>query len=340
MKLTGRDAAAYLAKPNPDCAGLLIYGADSMRVAIRRQEVIRTLVGPEGETELRLTRIAAAELRSDAAMLHDAVKATGFFPGPRVVFVDQATDGTAPIITSVLHDWRKGDAQIVATAGSLTAKSALRKAFESHSDAVAVGLYDDPPSREEIEGLLEKHGLSRIDRDAMNDIHALSRILDPGDFRQTIEKLSLYKLNDSSPVTSEDVSACEPATTEAALDDVLNTVAEARDGDIGPIILRLGAQGVQPVGLCIGATRHFRALHAAASDPGGASAGVARMRPPIYGPRRDRMIRQAQSWGVHKLESALRILTDTDLSLRSSARAPQMAVMERTLIRLAMLGKR
>lgn len=340
MKLTGRDAAAYFAKPDPDRAGLLIFGTDAMRVAFRRQEVIRLLVGPEGEAELRLTRLTGAEVRKDAALLDDAVKAQGFFPGPRVVFIDDATDGVAPAIISVLKEWRKGDAQIVATAGSLTAKSALRKGFESNSEAIAIGVYDDPPSREEVEALLKKLGLSRVDHEAMTDIQALSRVLDPGDFRQTLEKLSLYKLNDSSPVTSQDVADCAPATTEAALDDVLNSVAEARDSDIGLIIQKLAGQGVQPVSLCIGATRHFRTLHAAASDPGGASAGVARMRPPIYGPRRDRMVRQAQAWGVYKLESALRILTETDLSLRSSLRAPQMAVMERTLIRLAMLGKR
>ena len=48
MKLTGRDAAAYFRKPDPEKAGLLIYGADAMRVALRRQEVIAALIGPAG----------------------------------------------------------------------------------------------------------------------------------------------------------------------------------------------------------------------------------------------------------------------------------------------------
>ena len=77
-----------------------------------------------------------------------------------------------------------------------------------------------------------------------------------------------------------------------------------------------------------------------ASDPGGAAQGIARMRPPIFGPRRDRMLRQAQGWGARKLETALGVLTDTDLQLRSAGqRAPAMALVERSLIRLAMLGK-
>ncbi len=340
MKLTGREAAAYFVKPDPSRAGLLIFGEDAMRVGMRRQEVILALVGPHGDEEMRLSRLAASELRKDAAALSDAVRARGFFPGQRVVFVEDATDGLAAPIIASLADWRDGDAQIVVAAGKLTAKSALRKAFEVHRNAVAIGIYDDPPSRDEIEASLAKAGLKAVDPDAMADLTALSRLLGPGDFRQTIEKLSLYKLGDDSPLSSADVVACAPATTDAEIDDVLNCVAESRDREIGTIMRKLEGQGVQPVGLCIGATRHFRTLHAAASDPGGPSSGMSRMRPPVFGPRRDRMIRQAQHWGLHKLEAALKLLTETDLSLRSSQRAPQMAVMERALIRLAMMGKR
>jgi DNA polymerase-3 subunit delta len=124
------------------------------------------------------------------------------------------------------------------------------------------------------------------------------------------------------------------------VDDILHIVAEARASEVGPLIQRLEGQGVNPVTLCIGAMRHFRALHSAASAHGGASEGIARMRPPIFGPRRDRMLKQAQSWGMFRLEQALGLITDTDLALRSSTRAPAMAVMERALIRLAMLNRR
>jgi len=340
MKLTGRDASAYFAKPDPTRTGILIFGADAMRVALKRQEVIVALIGAQGEEEMRLTRIAANELRKDPAMLSDAIKAQSFFPGARVAFVEDAGDGLAKTISAALEDWQEGDAQVIVTAASLTARSALRKLFETHKNAFAAGIYNDPPTRAEIEADLARAGLNNIETGAMTDINALSKVIDPGDFRQTIEKLSLYKIGDATPVTPEDVLACAPATTEAALDDVLNCVAEARDNDIGPIMRRLEGQGVQPVGLCIGATRHFRTLHAAASDPGGPGSGIARVRPPVFGPRRDRMVRQAQGWGLRKLETALQMLTETDLSLRSTARAPQMAVMERTLIRLAMLGKR
>jgi DNA polymerase-3 subunit delta len=340
MKLTPRDAIPYFAKPDPTKTGLLIFGADTMRVALRRQEVIAALIGPAGEEEMRLTRINGADLRKDPALLDDAVKAHGFFPGARVAFIDGATDGLAPLFKSVLENWAAGDAQVIATAGSLTAKSALRKAFEAHPNAYATGLYDDPPSRDEIQATLAKSGLTKIEDQAMAALTALAQDIDPGDFRQTVERISLYKLNDPDPLTTDEVALLAPLSTEAALDDVLNIVADARTNEIGPTLRKLQAQGVQPVGLCIGATRHFRTLFAIATAPGGATQGIQSVRPPIFGPRRDRMLRQAQTWGAAKLERALQHLTTTDLSLRSAQTAPTMALMERTLIRLAMMGKR
>lgn len=341
MKLGPRDAPGYFARPEPGRSGLLIYGGDPMRIALRRAEVILALVGPSGDAEMRVTRMPAAELRKDPARLHDAMKAASFFPGPRVAFVEDATEALAAPILAALADWRANDAQIIVTAGQLKPTSKLRKAFEGHKNAYAAAIYDDPPSRAEIEATLAASGLKNIGQEALRDLHDLARALDPGDFRQTMDKLSLYKLSDPTPVSPQDIEACAPLSIEAELDDVLHIVAEARSGEIGPMMKRLRAQGVQPVALCIAASRHFRTLYTAASDPGGVSQGISRMRPPVFGPRRDRMQRQAQAWGVANLEAALSLLVETDLALRSANQtAPQMALVERALIRLAMLAGR
>jgi len=340
VKLSARDAAGYFRKPDPTGAGILIYGGDAMRVALKRQDVIKALVGPNGEEEMRLTRMTGAELRKDPALLGDAIKAQGFFPGHRVAFVEDATDAVAKAITPALADWVQGDAQIIITAGQLNARSALRKLFEGHSSAYAVGIYDDPPTRDEIEGALRDAGLTNVGSDAMTLITGYARELSPGDLRQTIEKLGLYKLDDNTEVTTDDVEACAPMSNEAGQDDLLNIVADLKANEIGPILSRLYAQGTQPVALCIGAMRHFRQLHAVASDPGGPAAGIGRLKPPVFGPRRDRMVRQASNWGRMNLEDALGTITEADLTLRSANTAPDRALVERMFIRLAMLGRR
>ncbi len=329
MKLSPRDANVYFGKPDPSKTGLLIYGGDAMRVALKRQEFLKALLGPNAEEEMRLTRIPAAELRKDPAMLPDAVKAIGFFPGPRAALVEDANDNVAKALLEALVDWKTGDAQIIVTGGDLKKTSKVLKAFESHPNAYATAIYDNPPDRAEIERILAEAKLTP-EPDAMAALTDLARAIDPGDFRQTIEKLSLYKLSDPTPLTTDDVAACAPTSTEADVDDILHVVAETRTAEIGPVMAKLQAQGVAAVTLTIMATRHFRMLYRIAANPGA----------PIYGVRdRDRAMRQAKSWGAANLEIALSVLTDTDLTLRSAGQnAPAIALVERAFIRLAMLG--
>ncbi|OSP55063.1 DNA polymerase III subunit delta [Pseudoruegeria sp. SK021] len=341
MKLSPRDAPGYFSRPDPSKAGILIYGPDAMRVALKRAQLLSALLGPDAEAEMRLTRLAPGDLRGDPAALADATRAIGFFPGPRAVLVEAAPDPLAKAVQAALEDWRAGDAQIVLTAGNLGKGAALRKLFESHPKVYAAAVYADPPSRAEIDAVISRAGLDDLDGSARADLTALAALLDPGDFAQTVEKLALYKLSDPTPVTPEDIAAIAPLSTESGIDDLLDVVAEARRTELWPTLRRLTDQGLAPVTLCIGATRHFRTLHAIAAHPGGASEGINRLRPPLFGPRRTKMQRQAQNWGAARLEQALSLLVETDLSLRGGgATAPAAAVMERALFRLTYMGAR
>ncbi|MEO6300684.1 MAG: DNA polymerase III subunit delta, partial [Paracoccaceae bacterium] len=142
---------------------------------------------------------------------------------------------------------------------------------------------------------------------------------------------------DTAPLTVTEIADLAPATFEAQVDDLIAAVADGKQAAIGGLVRRLEGQGTAPVTICIGALRHFRSLHIAACDPGGVGAGLVRAR--VFGPRKDQMQRQAGQWGRQSLEQALALLVETDLTLRSTSRAPAMAVMERALIRLAMMKR-
>ena len=331
MNLRGAQATRFFAKPDAGTAGVLIYGADAMRVALKRQEFIANYAGPGADEDMRLTRMSGAEAKSDPTAVLDALKAVGFFPGPRVVFVDGVTELQAPPILAALDNWTEGDAALVVTAGALKKTSRLRKAFESHARAAAVGLYDDPMGQEEIEAAIAAESLS-LTPEARRGIDALALQLDPGDFRQTLTKIALYAGGEQ--VDAEAVALMAPATIDAETDEVIAAAADGRSAAIGPLMQRLEGQGIAAVTLVIFATRHFQQLHAAA-----VAGGVGNLRPPVFGPRRDAMDRQVRAWGAARLEAALALLMETDLTLRSASRAPQMAVMERAFIRLSMMAR-
>jgi len=340
MKLNARDALRFLQKPDKAKAAVLLFGPDAMRIALKRKALIDVLTGPNADEEMRLSRLDAAVLRKDPAALGDATKAVGFFPGLRVVHIESATDTTTKSVKAALEDWQAGDAVIVITAGQLNARSSLRKLIEGGRSTVAIGIYTDPPSREEIEAQLAAKGLQNIPPDTMRDIQILARELDPGDFAQTLEKLSRYKLNDPTPTTPEDLLNCTPASHEAGLDALVRHIAEGRSAEIGPHMARLASQGTNPTTLTITTSRHFRQLHAAAASGQGVDQALSRLRPPVFGPRRDQMARQVRNWGLPRLEAALGVLMETDLNLRSSKPFPAMAMTERAFIRIAMMHPR
>jgi len=337
MKLVGDKANNYFTNPDNSHTAILIYGSDTMRVALRRQELLEALLGDNAEEEMRLTRMSGSDLRSDPSLLLDGLKANGFFPGLRAVFVEGATDTNSAVIDAAMQDWQKGDAILVLTANQLNARSKLRKVIENNSNSVAVGIYNDPPNEKEIISIVSRYNLNNFESDAKKDLITLGRSLDPGDFQQTCEKLSLYKYKDESVITSTDINLCAPVTIDAALDEAIHIIADARSAEVGPMLGRLFGQGINPTTLCIAAIRHFRNLHSAASHPSGPDVGLSRARPPVFGLRKERMVRQVRQWGGMRLEKALGVLTDTDLLLRSSSKSPAHAMLERAFIRISMM---
>lgn len=339
MILKGAAAARYLAAPDPARAGLLVWGADGARVALARQDAVAALAGPGAEDEMRIARLTGDEVRRDPAALDAAMRAAGFFPGQRVVVVEGATDGTAPAFAAALAAWAPGDAVLVATGGELAARSALRAAFEGSPRAVAVGLYDEPATAEDVAAELSRAGLGRPPPETAAALLALARALDPGDFRQTVEKLALYKHGDPAPLTPAEVEALAPQTLETGADELVAATVEGREPEVVQLMRRALAQGMAPVSLCLAAERHLRALHAMACDPAGPETAMGRLRPPPRWALRTAMLGQTRRWRRDRLEQALRLMLQTDAALRASPRVPALALVERALLRVARLAR-
>ena len=337
MKLTSRDLISFFDSPPKGVAGVLIYGNDHMRVADKRQKLIHSLLGPKADEEMRLARISRETLKKAPEQAIDLCKAQGFFPGQRALLIEEANETTADIIINVFDVWKDGDATLIITAGSLKPTSKLRKFFEQKQNTFSAPVYDNPMTRAEIEKMISDAGLKNVTQDSLNHLYQIALQLEPGDFKQTIEKIALYKLNDETWLTHQNISSCIPISNEVQIEEVIAVVLSGNHSKISQIINRLRSQGVLPVTLVIAITRHFKVLFSIATNPKGASAGVAAVKPPVFGPRKEKLINQAQKWGPEKIKGAIKMITETDLQLRSAnQQAPQMALVERLFIRLAM----
>ncbi|MGG7566926.1 DNA polymerase III subunit delta [Rhodovulum sp. DZ06] len=337
VKFNGRDARLLPDRPDPRFAGYLFYGEDQAEVAARRDRCAAALLGGD---DMALVRMDGQAARRDPPALADALRASGFFGGRPVVAMDHVTDGVTAAIEAAVEGLSSSEGVLVCSAKVLPTRSKLRVLFEKSPHLACAPVYDDPPDAGEIAELLSRAGAPAADEAGMAELLTAARSLDSGGFRQTIDKLGLYMLGDPGPVTAEAVEACAPPANDADADAAVNCAAAGDAAGVARMTARLAGQGVAPTAVAIAASRRFRQLHRMATARGGPDAAAKAMRPPLRGPRYDLAMGQLRRWPAPRLEQAMTTLTELELTLRSSAPAPQWAVLERALVRVAMMAGR
>ena len=180
MKLNPRELSKLVEKPDPTLAAVLFYGSDTMRVALKRQEYLENLLGPNAEQEMRLTRFSGDDILKDRAAVFDAVKSVGFFPGQRAVLIENTSDKSSKTIIVCIEAWNNTDVHIVVTSGLLRPTSQLRKAFETFQNTLAAPIYDNPLTEMEIKTELTRAGIQINDPAIMDALYNLSKELEPG----------------------------------------------------------------------------------------------------------------------------------------------------------------
>ena len=122
-------------------------------MAEARASLLRALIGgPRPRPRCGSTGSSGAELRREPSRLLDALKAMGFFPGPRAVLRGGGHGRRGSRSSSgALDAWGSGDARLVLTGGGLAARGALRKLVRRAARrGRAITLYDDPPTEAEV----------------------------------------------------------------------------------------------------------------------------------------------------------------------------------------------
>lgn len=334
MKLSGPAAARFCREPDPSVLGVLLHGPDEGLLGLSRAELVARIT--EGD-EMRLTRLDPAELRKDPAALEEALRARGFFPGRRVVLIEPAADSLTAALKPALADLAPEDALLVVVGPGLAGRSSLRKLFEAGKNLASVGLYPSAATLGDLSAALAEAGLNHgVAEDGLHALKAAVTEMDVGSVRQLIGKIALYGLGRTEPLSRDEIEALLPRATDSGLDVLITAVADGRAEEVGPLIARLSAAGTAPTRMLLAASAHFRNLLRLATAEGGPERALAQIRPPVWGPRRNEIVRQSRKWGAPRLESGLRLLFAAELGLRTPGQRPDRALVERTLIRLAM----
>lgn len=335
MKVPAARARGFAARPDPRAAGILIYGPETAEIDALRKTLTDAL-SADGEAP-DITRMEAAEVRRDPAALSDALRASALFGGRPLVVLENAGDGLAGAIGAAMEGLAPGEAHLVVTAGGLAAKSKLRKLFEGGDTLAALPVYARALDRAALQEMLQAEG-ARLGEDAMARLEAFAEMAEAAELRGLVRTLGLLSL-DGKPVDAATLEGLLPETVEGEVDAVVSaTLSRSAEQALGALS-RMGAAG-GPASAVSALGRQFRQLHALTAAPDGPEQAVGRLRPPVFGPRRDLLLRAARAWPEAAAERALSMIADTELAVRATGGPPDRATAERLIVRLCMLRGR
>jgi len=339
VKIGGARIDRFLENPDPAVRCVLFFGPDRGLVRERADQLARTVVDDLSDP-FRVAELSVSQLKDDPARLRDEASAMALTGGERVVRLRDAGDGVSSLFKELLTDETELSLMVL-EGGELSARSTLRKVFESAKNAAAVGCYSDEGRGLEavIRQSLQSFGLTAAPETLAYLVGSLG-----GDrlvVRGEIEKLALYVSGGNGSVELEDAVACVGDSGQLSLDTVVYAAGDGDQAALDRALERAVLEGVNPVTLLRAAQRHFHRLHLTVckiSQGGSADQAVSGLRPPIIFKFKDQFLRQVRSWSEPRLNEALELLSQGELDCKNSG-MPAGPVCSRVLMRVAQAGK-
>ena len=338
MKLSAAETRRFCEAPRRGVAGALLYGEDLSLVQAMGDVLGAALrAAARSDDTLTIERMDGAAVRRAPADLHSALRSSGFFATRTLVFIDGATDGTTPAVEAALDGLTPEDGFLCALAGSLPARSKLRTLFEQSNNAIAGALYRQPLSADELGTRLADAGLKRdaIEDDALRRATDLLAEQPYGVVAQSVEKIVVYALDKTAAINADEISTLiEPADVRD-LEHLIASVGHRDASAAATLVRKATGRGTSPVQICLALLRHLRRLHEL-TLAGDLERALGALRPPVFGPRRDDLKRQVSLWTTRRVETGLTDLSRLDAQLRNAGNRPDIAIVERVVVRLAL----
>ncbi len=347
--LKGRAIKAFLEKPDPGVAAILVYGPDAglvrERAALLARRVTEDLNDPFNAIEL-----TDADLKDEPGRLADEIAALSFAGGERVVRLRTAGEASAKaaetLIKGLDNDAVKPNGLVVIEGGDLSPRSGLRKMFEKAKRAAALPCYADAPAdvRDLAREMARAENL-RFDEDAL-DLLAATLGDDHGLTRSEIDKLILFKgpaavRSEPGSITVEDARASIVDGPGQALEEATAAAVDGAPGVLSAALFKAEAAGASPIGLLRALQRQVSRVRTAKAhmEAGeSASAAMKKLRPPVFFAEQRAFENRLRKWPMRRLDLAARMLFDAELEAKTTG-APQREIVERTALRLALMAR-
>ena len=340
MKLKKNMLKNRLDVDGSDIALIHLYGSDSHSMSKTRKSIVTQLAGANAEVELRVEQLSGNMIVKNPHLLSERFKSFSFFSGPQILIILDAADNLTSALKKLMPEWNIGDSQIIMVSNTLSSRSSLRQFSEHGKNFLSIPFYNEAMNRADIESLMTDANLSFSTNNVLETVVNLGMGYSYQAFSELIEKMSLYKLNDSSPLTFEELERLSFNSDETNDNELIQNLTNGNTSEMTLMINKLYNQGVSPIQMTMKANKHFLLLHRISIEPNNFENIIKTVFPPIFGSRKRDLIQQCKNWNQDKLEIAIKILSEVDIKTRLSPKIPTIELVERAFIKICYLYKR
>ena len=331
------DVDAFVARPDPKRAVVLVFGPDSGLVSERVNALVAASAD-DANDPFSLVRLEGEELVADPTRLIEEAQTIPLFGGRRAVWVKAGSRNVAPAIEPLLA-LPAIECRVIIEAGDLRRSSPLRTLCERAKNAAALPCYTD--SERDLARLID------------NEMHAAALTLKPdarallipllgGDraaSRSELRKLALYAAG-RGEVDVDDVAAVVADASALALDDLVDTAFAGRPAELEAQLAKARSAGSAAGTIFFAAQRQLAQLHKwRTAIESGAPFSLDNLQPPLHFRRKGLVDAALKRWNAARLAGAMAELADATLASRKT---PALAdtVAERALLALAVKARR
>lgn len=334
--LKAADVDAFVARPDPKFAVVLVYGPDAGLVSERAEAMVQASVDDVADP-FAVIRMAGDDIAADPARLIDEALAIPMFGGRRAAWIRAGARSFVPALEAVLAN-APPDFRIVIEAGDLKKNAPLRAALERARNAAVLPCYVDEAAAltRLIDEEMRLAGLS-----ITSDARAALLPLIGGDRRASrneIKKLALYA-HGQRDVTVEHVLDVVGDSSALALDALVDAAFAGRPRDVDQLFAKAMEAGTSPGAMIFAALRHLAQLHKMRMTvEAGTPLATVVESPQIFFRRRAAYQSALKAWTAARLTAAMAELAAVALRVRQQPALGQSHA-RRALLQLALAGR-
>jgi DNA polymerase III subunit delta len=331
------DVEGFLARLDPACSTVLVFGPDAGLVSERVNAIIKASVDAPDDP-FALARLEAEELAANPSRLVEEAQTLPLFGGRRAVWAKAGTRNVTPAVAALLA-LPVSPCRVVIEAGDLRRNAPLRILCERAKNAAALPCYADSERDRArvIDEEMRSAGLTLSPQARALLIPLLGA--DRAASRNEIRKLALYA-RDRKEVGIDDVTAVVADASALALDDIVDAAFAGRPADLEAQLTKARTAGTSAGSLLFAAQRQAAQLHKWRTlIEQGAPFSLDSAQPPLN------FRRKALVEATLRVANAARLLdamTELANAALESRRHPALAdtIAERALLRIAVNARR